>query len=191
MRSKRNALRNVCWLWLFCAVLGAARAAPPEPQWTNELGAEPGQTSPPIISEFSGHNDYLARSHGAYVWAEGLVLKRDNDSANRPLVLDLNTDEVLLAVGDLDFIWSGGLRLGYGQRACDCWGVPGRLAGRLDGRQQQRDQNADDCDHHQQFHQGEAVATSLSQGPFIASSRGRQNSSIAPRVHSSHPFAPG
>ena len=59
----------------------------------------------------------------SYAWAEGLILTRDNQSANRPLVLDLNTDEVLLTVGDLDFDWSGGLRVGYGQRVCDCWGV--------------------------------------------------------------------
>ena len=32
--------------------------------------------------------------------------------------------------------------------------VPGGLAGGLHRRQQERDQNADDRDHHQQFHKG-------------------------------------
>ena len=58
-----------------------------------------------------------------YAWVEGLVLTRDNDSANRPLVLDVNTDEVLLTTGDLDFNWSGGLRAGFGHRLHDCWGA--------------------------------------------------------------------
>lgn len=59
----------------------------------------------------------------AYVWAEGLVLTRDNDSANRPLVLDVNTNDVLLTIGDLDFGWSGGLRAGVGHRLHGCWGA--------------------------------------------------------------------
>jgi hypothetical protein len=56
-----------------------------------------------------------------YVWAEALILDRNNRSANQALVLDLNTDEVLLSAGDLDFDWSGGLRVGYGSRLCHCW----------------------------------------------------------------------
>jgi Putative beta barrel porin-7 (BBP7) len=59
----------------------------------------------------------------SYVWAEGLILTRDNDARNRPLVLDLNTRDVLLTVGDLDFDWDGGLRVGYACREYDCWGV--------------------------------------------------------------------
>jgi hypothetical protein len=55
------------------------------------------------------------------VWAEALILGRDNDSSNQPLVIDLNTDEVLLSTNTLDFDWSGGFRAGYGARACDCW----------------------------------------------------------------------
>jgi hypothetical protein len=53
---------------------------------------------PPPCADF-----YRLRFPCSYVWAEGLILKRDNQAANRPLVLDLNTDEVLLTVGDLDF----------------------------------------------------------------------------------------
>ena len=56
-----------------------------------------------------------------YVWTEALVLERNNRSANQALVLDLNTDEVLLSAGDLDFDWSGGVRVGYGSRLCDSW----------------------------------------------------------------------
>ena len=59
----------------------------------------------------------------AYAWADGLVLTRDNDSPNRPLVLDVNANEVVLTTCDLDFVWSGGLRSGYGHRLGDCWGA--------------------------------------------------------------------
>jgi hypothetical protein len=58
-----------------------------------------------------------------YVWAEGLILSRDNQSDDQPLALDLNTNDVLLGTDDLDFDWTGGLRLGYGTRVCDCLSV--------------------------------------------------------------------
>ena len=58
-----------------------------------------------------------------YGFAEGLILGRDNWSDDRDLVLDLNTGEVLLTTDDLDFDWTGGLRVGYGERRdCSCWG---------------------------------------------------------------------
>lgn len=57
----------------------------------------------------------------AYVWAEALILERDNQADDRPLVFDLNTDEELLDTGDLDFDWTGGVRIGYGIRTCGCW----------------------------------------------------------------------
>jgi hypothetical protein len=79
-----------------------------------------------------------------YAWAEGLILTRDNDSANRPLVLDLNTDEVLLTVGDLDFDWSGGLRVGYGRRLCGCWGVELGYLGYFDNSAVAGVESADD-----------------------------------------------
>ena len=37
--------------------------------------------------------------------------------------------------------------------------APGRLAGRLDGGKQQGNQYGDDCDHHQQFDQGETASS--------------------------------
>ncbi len=55
-----------------------------------------------------------------YFWAEALILGRDNQSRERALVLDLNTDEELLGTDDLDFDWAGGLRIGYGYRICGC-----------------------------------------------------------------------
>jgi len=58
-----------------------------------------------------------------YAWAEGLILGRNNRGADRPLVLNLNTNDVLLSVGDLDFDWAGGVRAGYGVRLWDCWSV--------------------------------------------------------------------
>jgi hypothetical protein len=59
----------------------------------------------------------------ASVWAEGLILGRNNRSSDRPLVLDLNTTEDLLGTDDLDFNWTGGFRVGYIHRAGDCWGL--------------------------------------------------------------------
>jgi hypothetical protein len=58
----------------------------------------------------------------SWVWAEGLVVSRDNSSSDAGLVLDLNTNEVQLTAGDLDFDWSGGFRLLYGFRNCAGWG---------------------------------------------------------------------
>lgn len=55
-----------------------------------------------------------------YFWAEGLILSRDNQSRNRPLALDVNTDETLRGTGDLDLDWAGGYRIGYCTRVCDC-----------------------------------------------------------------------
>jgi hypothetical protein len=55
-----------------------------------------------------------------YAWAEGLLVTRDNGSADQPLVIDLNTDDELLTTDDLDFDWSGGVRAGYGERICGC-----------------------------------------------------------------------
>jgi Putative beta barrel porin-7 (BBP7) len=58
-----------------------------------------------------------------YVWAEALILSRDNQAHNRPLVLDLNTNEVLLSTDDLDFDWDGGLRVGYCTCISDRWRI--------------------------------------------------------------------
>src|SRR5262245_28411899 len=58
-----------------------------------------------------------------YVWAEALILGRDNQAHNRPLVLDLNTNDVLLSTDDVDFDWDGGLRIGYCARVSQCWSI--------------------------------------------------------------------
>jgi hypothetical protein len=52
-----------------------------------------------------------------------LILARENDSDNQPLVLDVDTDEVLLTTNDVDFDSDadGGVRVGYCNRFCDCW----------------------------------------------------------------------
>lgn len=55
-----------------------------------------------------------------YFWAEGLILGRDNQSRNRPLVQNVNTEETLRGTGDLDLDWAGGYRIGYCTRVCDC-----------------------------------------------------------------------
>jgi hypothetical protein len=56
----------------------------------------------------------------SYIVVEGLILGRDNQSGDQPLVIDLNTDEELLDSGDLDFDWAGGVRAYYGRRVCGC-----------------------------------------------------------------------
>jgi hypothetical protein len=58
-----------------------------------------------------------------YGYVEGLFMDRDNDAIDRPLVLDLNTNEVLLTTGDLDFDWTGGVRGLIGQALNNCWAV--------------------------------------------------------------------
>jgi hypothetical protein len=56
----------------------------------------------------------------SYFVVEALIVGRDNQSGDQPLVLDLNTDEELLDSGDLDFDWAGGVRAYYGHRVCGC-----------------------------------------------------------------------
>jgi hypothetical protein len=55
-----------------------------------------------------------------YIWAEALILGRENQTDNRPLVLDLNSNEVLLTTDDLDFDADEGFRIGYCSRVSDC-----------------------------------------------------------------------
>jgi hypothetical protein len=57
-----------------------------------------------------------------YGWAEALIMWRDSDATNRPLVINLNTQETLISTGDLDFDTGWGLRAGFGVRPCDGWG---------------------------------------------------------------------
>jgi hypothetical protein len=54
-----------------------------------------------------------------YGWAEGMLLWRDNDAGNRPLVINLNTQDTLISTGDLDFDAGWGIRAGFGCRQCD------------------------------------------------------------------------
>lgn len=54
-----------------------------------------------------------------YGWADMLLLWRDNDATNRPLVTNLNTGESLISTGDLGFDAGWGVRSGFGVRdAC-------------------------------------------------------------------------
>lgn len=53
-----------------------------------------------------------------YGWVEGLILWRNNQSLNQPLVLNLNTDDTLLSTGNLGFNAAGGIRAGFGFRTC-------------------------------------------------------------------------
>jgi hypothetical protein len=58
-----------------------------------------------------------------YGWADMLILWRDNDATNRPLVINLNTGESLISTGDLGFDAGWGVRAGFGVRdACGCCG---------------------------------------------------------------------
>ena len=56
-----------------------------------------------------------------YGWAEALILWRDNQATNRPLVINLNTLDTLISAGDLDFDMGWGVRAGFGVRTCDRW----------------------------------------------------------------------
>lgn len=57
-----------------------------------------------------------------YVIGDLLVMQRDNQATNAPLVEDFNTGDVLLTVGDLQPASALGLRIFYGGRAFDDWG---------------------------------------------------------------------
>jgi hypothetical protein len=48
-----------------------------------------------------------------YGWADMLILWRDNDAANRPLVINLNTNNTLISTGDLYFDTVWGVRAGF------------------------------------------------------------------------------
>jgi hypothetical protein len=54
-----------------------------------------------------------------YGYVEGLIFFRENGADNQPLVLDQNTGDVLLSVGDLDFGVAGGVRAVVGKQL-DC-----------------------------------------------------------------------
>jgi hypothetical protein len=54
----------------------------------------------------------------AYAYVDGLILERDNQAAGRPLVLNLDTEEVLLNMDDIDFDFDGGVRAVVGWRPC-------------------------------------------------------------------------
>ena len=51
-----------------------------------------------------------------------MLLWRDNDSGNRPLVTNLNTQDTLISTGDLNFDAGWGIRAGFGFRQCGSWG---------------------------------------------------------------------
>ena len=57
-----------------------------------------------------------------YGWAEGLMLWRDNQATNRPVVINLNTSDTLISTGDLDFDTGWGIRAGFGIHRSDSWG---------------------------------------------------------------------
>ena len=56
-----------------------------------------------------------------YGWVDGVVLWRDNQAVNQPLVQNLNTGDPLLSAGDPGFRPAGGVWAGLGWRAgCGC-----------------------------------------------------------------------
>jgi hypothetical protein len=59
----------------------------------------------------------------AYGWVDALILWREDGADDRPLVLDLNSNAVLLETDDVDFDSDGGLRAGYCSRISGCWSV--------------------------------------------------------------------
>ena len=57
-----------------------------------------------------------------YGYAEALIMGRDNQSFNRPLLVDDTLTQTLLTTQDLQFPFGGGTRLFYGAVGCDCRG---------------------------------------------------------------------
>ena len=52
----------------------------------------------------------------SYGYVEGLIYWRENGAGSRPLALDLNTGDILLNAGDLDFGATGGVRAVIGKQ---------------------------------------------------------------------------
>jgi hypothetical protein len=57
-----------------------------------------------------------------YAYAEALIMGRDNQSFNRPLLVDDLGTTTLLSTQNLQFPFGGGTRLFYGSVGCDCRG---------------------------------------------------------------------
>jgi hypothetical protein len=57
-----------------------------------------------------------------YAYAEALIMGRDNQSFNRPLLVDDLGTTTLLTTQDLQFPFGGGVRAFYGEVGCDCRG---------------------------------------------------------------------
>lgn len=51
-----------------------------------------------------------------YAWVDGLILWRDNQGRNQPLVQDLTQTTTFLSTRDIDFGSAGGVRAGFGWR---------------------------------------------------------------------------
>jgi hypothetical protein len=56
-----------------------------------------------------------------YVVVEALILERNLQGSDSPLVVDTATGDTILSTDDLDFPFSGGLRAYVGHRFCGCW----------------------------------------------------------------------
>jgi Putative beta barrel porin-7 (BBP7) len=92
------------------------------------LTAEQIQPESQSIADNTGDGSYDSCCHliptskmcpCSYGWAEGLLLWRDNQSTNRPIVINLNTQDTLIAPDDLNFDSGWGIRAGFGIRRCD------------------------------------------------------------------------
>ncbi len=96
---------------------------------TADSDAEPMQTVSNLATDDSGHGGYsddccnlLPSSKMCpctYTWAEGLLMWRDNQSTNRPIVINLNTQDTLIGTNDLNFDTGWGIRAGFGIHDCD------------------------------------------------------------------------
>ena len=56
-----------------------------------------------------------------YAVVEALILERNLQGSDRPLIVDTQTGDTVLATNDLDFPYAGGLRAYVGHRFCCCW----------------------------------------------------------------------
>lgn len=56
-----------------------------------------------------------------YIVLEGLMMQRDNQGLNNPLVQNINSGATLLSVGDLNFDMASGFRIYGGRKFNDCW----------------------------------------------------------------------
>jgi hypothetical protein len=117
MVSKASFARVAASILLAMACVGPAWAdALVVPEVPSEVIA------PAPITPAAGFGLPMAPDWTHYGYAEALIMGRDNQSFNRPLLVDAPGTTTFLSTQNLQFPFGGGARVFYGEVGCDCRG---------------------------------------------------------------------